>query len=1069
MLRVRVLGALEVELDGALIDSPASQRPWSLFAYLALSGRPVSRQELATRFWPDVLDQSARASLRSALWTLRRQLGPAVHVAANRVELTHPDGVWVDVREFDRLAVRAPERALALCRGTLLEGVADEWALLARDRHRANVIELLELLAVAAHEHGDGARSLALTRRQVQEDPLDEAANRRLIERLDAAGDRAGAVRTYQSLAARLRRELAVAPSAATRELGARLRPQPAPVAASPRPRAPAPPALIGRERELIELRTIWRDVGASLSGAVVVMRGEAGIGKTRLATELAHHVVAGGARATIGATLDLGSPAPLGVWAELLAELLPTMDAPPPDAAWPGELSALVPGLPEHFPPVNPVAAVAPDLQRTRLFEAVVGALQWGLRGGPLLLVLEDLHAADAASLELTGYAARRLARRPVMLLLTRRERPRQADADTLEQALRARGLLTCEVELGPLDARGVSALASTIGALSPQDVARVVALADGNALLAVESARALRSAAGVTPTLRGSVLSSLRRLQDDGRTLVDLLAVASRPIAAAELRALAIPRPEQSTESAIDTGLLHTGDARLGFRHALLRDAVYDAIAAPRRAALHHRWAAALSGAAHARTPAGAAEIARHLRLADADAEAVPFLAQAAEGARAIGALAAAVGYLEEALEIDPGRADLWLALGEAEAWRHRREAAEHAFARALELAGPEHPLQAARALLERARAFHGPLCVPRTVLDSSARALELLGACPDALAERQEALGDKAWSEAVAGDVGAAEALIDELEATVAPGDELAAYHVSHARALALMRRGRFVESYAPSIAGGEAIDRAGRPDLAYGCWANAAGAANAAGDPDQALAFLARGLQAVEGHGLAALELQMHGCRAFVLCRAGRRAEALAAAETQRVIAEALGDAELSAFSAHDRGMVALELGDHVGAAAALSDALAVSGRLSRPLTRLACAEALARGGAPELAAEQLRAAVLEPMRPSDFPAALVPRMAGVQGLIALARGDRPAAERHLQEAIAGWSRLVAQALESSTLVTVLADLGRPVVGLIEPERELRRARATLAAARASALPLPDQGDEHAVVS
>ena len=78
MLRARLLGALEVELDGTVIDSPASQRPWALFAYLALAARPVPRGELASKFWPDVLDQSARASLRSALWALRRQLGESL-------------------------------------------------------------------------------------------------------------------------------------------------------------------------------------------------------------------------------------------------------------------------------------------------------------------------------------------------------------------------------------------------------------------------------------------------------------------------------------------------------------------------------------------------------------------------------------------------------------------------------------------------------------------------------------------------------------------------------------------------------------------------------------------------------------------------------------------------------------------------------------------------------------------------------------------------------------------------------------------------------------------------------
>ena len=124
-----------------------------MFAYLALAGRPVSRAELAGRFWPDVLDQSARASLRSALWALRRALGDAVIVDGDRVGLAGEP--WVDVDEIRRLAERGdPEPALALCRGELLEGLEDDWAVSARDRHREFVIGLLERLAAAAGERG---------------------------------------------------------------------------------------------------------------------------------------------------------------------------------------------------------------------------------------------------------------------------------------------------------------------------------------------------------------------------------------------------------------------------------------------------------------------------------------------------------------------------------------------------------------------------------------------------------------------------------------------------------------------------------------------------------------------------------------------------------------------------------------------------------------------------------------------------------------------------------------------------------------------------------------------------
>jgi hypothetical protein len=87
-------------------------------------------------------------------------------------------------------------------------------------------------------------------------------------------------------------------------------------------------------------------------------------------------------------------------------------------------------------------------------------------------------------------------------------------------------------------------------------------------------------------------------------------------------------------------------------------------------------------------------------------------------------------------------------------------------------------------------------------------------------------------------------------------------------------------------------------------------------------------------------------------------------------------------------------------------------------------------------------------VLEPVRPSDFPDSLVPRLTRIQGQLAHARGDDALAQRRLRESIAGWERQTGTALGADNMTAVLADLGRPVVGLIEPERELARARADL---------------------
>ena len=205
---------------------------------------------------------------------------------------------------------------------------------------------------------------------------------------------------------------------------------------------------------------------------------------------------------------------------------------------------------------------------------------------------------------------------------------------------------------------------------------------------------------------------------------------------------------------------------------------------------------------------------------------------------------------------------------------------------------------------------------------------------------------------------------------------------------------------------------------------------------------------RGLEAIDQQGLQSLEIHLLAARAFVLTRLHRLGDAGTAAESERRLAERLAHPELLAMASHDRGLVALEAGEHELAARLLADALIDGAPISRPQTRLALAEALARTGELERAAEQLRATVLEPVRPSDFPGALVPRLARVQGLLALAREDHEEAARRLRESISGWKRLLDRASSAESMTAVLADLGRPVVGLVEPERELARARADL---------------------
>src|SRR5437763_10603313 len=131
MLDVRLAGGLQWRVDGAPIGLPASRRARAVLAWLALNPSAQPRTRVAARFWPDVLDESARASLRVALTELRQALGPAAgHVAATRdtVALEGPD-LRVDVREFNEaLAEGDPVRALEACDAPILVDFDEEWA-----------------------------------------------------------------------------------------------------------------------------------------------------------------------------------------------------------------------------------------------------------------------------------------------------------------------------------------------------------------------------------------------------------------------------------------------------------------------------------------------------------------------------------------------------------------------------------------------------------------------------------------------------------------------------------------------------------------------------------------------------------------------------------------------------------------------------------------------------------------------------------------------------------------------------------------------------------------------------
>ena len=301
MLEVRVIGELDIRLDGITTELPPSRRVRALLGWLALHPGRHSRSRLAGLFWPDVPETSARASLRSAIWALRSALGPDFggYLVTDRDTVTLADGdLRVDLHEVRRLIGRGqPGAALALCRGDLLQDLDDDWVVVARDELEDDVAAALQDVMAQASKAGDRATALACARRRAALRPLDEAAGSDLIRMLLASGDSAAALESFAQLEQRLTAELQIPVSAETTALVAPIRNAPGPSGTDGPPgdpperggpsRAVSPgPGLVGRETDVARLARTWQATRSG-NGTAVLLEGEGGIGKTRLVEEL--------------------------------------------------------------------------------------------------------------------------------------------------------------------------------------------------------------------------------------------------------------------------------------------------------------------------------------------------------------------------------------------------------------------------------------------------------------------------------------------------------------------------------------------------------------------------------------------------------------------------------------------------------------------------------------------------------------------------------------------------------------------------------------------------------------
>ena len=688
-LHLTLLGGFGAHLGA---DEPAAvpgQKAQALLAFLALHpGQPQPRAKLMALLWGESPDRQAAQSLRRALYLIRRALGrggaAALVIAGDRVSLD-PAAAEVDALDLPRLAAGdAPddlERAVSLYRGELLEGLDaasgqfEDWLRGERLRlFEAAVQASGKLLAhhLRAGQHEAAARAAA---RVVALDPAQEAVHRALMRLYAEQGRRAAALRQYQVCVDALRRELGAEPEPETTALYLEILRAIAPAGATaPRgPDAPARPVgeipLIARDAELGALLQAL-DEARGGRGRLVVISGEAGIGKTRLLAELGGAATAVGARVLLGHCHQTEQVLPFRPIIEclrtgglagdsaLLAGLSPAART---------DLSRLLPELGDASE-----APAAGPAQLTWLFEALLELLARAAAREPIVLLLEDMHWADEMTARWLAFAGRRLPELRALMAVTMRDEEVE-DAPALAMALRELAGAPAVLRLGlePLSEQGTRDLVAALSR-ARERAGRAVAtgagvwqISDGNPFVIVEAVRAIleRGGAGaieeggVPRRVRELIEARLQRLDEPIRHVMTVAAVAGQPVAL-ELLSRAAGMGERETAEAVEQlvrrRILHSVEERIDFSHDRIRQTAYQALLSARRRALHRAVGEALEAATGGPRAEVEDRLAHHFTQAGVADRAVAYLARFAETARRRNALDEALRSLDRALAL-------------------------------------------------------------------------------------------------------------------------------------------------------------------------------------------------------------------------------------------------------------------------------------------------------------------------------------------------------------------------------------------------------------------------------
>ena len=637
MLEVSLLGEQYVAGSPAT-NFPRSSRSIALLGFLALhSDAPQPRQRLAATFWPDSTEQQARTNLRRELHHLRVLLSsdsslvvePATLMWRERPTCRVDVCVFHRERQFALQAVADGDQhamlehataAVAEYQGDLLPAMFDDWVLAEREALRQQCVELCDHLVAGWRGVGDLSRAIEYGRRRLRLEPLEEVGYRTLMELQVDAGDRAGAISTFHKCYEVLDHELQVKPSEATETLMERLLSSDGSDLAPVRSRRPGRARLaqrarlVGRDREFDQVREFWDRVVEGRPRLLVVT-GDAGVGKSRLISELAGKARTDGAVVAITRCFGMAGTLALKPAADWLRHPRIQRSLSTLDEIWRVEIDRLIPGAAgdaygakRQRPIPEPIAAsraMVDAWRRHRFFEGLARGIL--AVDQPTLLVLDDLQWCDDETTAWLPLLLGRAAGAPLLIAATarREELAGNTEVSQLLAALRSAGSLI-EMALPPLGRDGVRALAASFleREFSDEEVSLLVTATGGYPLYLVEAIRSASELGGDRPLSSFADLSSVLRnrleaASPHAREVAELASAVGRDFTLdllTEASDLSVDDVVRSVDELWRQGIFREQLSGYDFSHDLVRDAAYASVSPPHRWLLHRRIAQSL-----------------------------------------------------------------------------------------------------------------------------------------------------------------------------------------------------------------------------------------------------------------------------------------------------------------------------------------------------------------------------------------------------------------------------------------------------------------------------------------